>query len=159
MIRDFQMIGRIGKIDTIQTQKGGQGCEVRIACSDYKDGEETTDWFSVVCFGKTADNVIDFYKVGDLVFFSGAIKMDTWKDKSTGKDRSRVKLLGFRSRRISKGEASRNAQEADNQGGGGYQQQPNQQQPDQQQGYNQQPNQGGYGNQGYTPPGSGGGYR
>ena len=107
MLRDFQMIGRLGKIDEIQLRKqGSRGCELRVACSDFKDGEESTAWFSVVCFGKTAETVLDVYSVGDLLFLSGMIDMETWTDKQTGKDRTKMKLKAFRTRRISKGKTS-----------------------------------------------------
>ena len=142
MLRDFQMIGRIGKIDEIQMRKqGSKGCEVRIACSDFKDGEEATSWFTVTCFGKSADNVLDFYNTGDQIFVSGSIDMDTWKDKQTGKDRFKMRLKAFRTRRLSKGKTSRAEEPAQSQeqpqqqsqGGntGGYAQQFD----DQQQGY------------------------
>lgn len=107
MLRDFQMIGRLGKIDEIQLRKqGSRGCELRIACSDFKGGEESTAWFSVACFGKTAETVLDVYSVGDLLFLSGIIDMETWVDKQSGKDRTKMKLKAFRTRRISKGKAS-----------------------------------------------------
>jgi single-strand DNA-binding protein len=110
MLRDFQMIGRLGKIDEIQLRKqGNRGCELRIACSDFKDGEESTAWFSVVCFGKTAETALDVYSVGDLLFLSGMIDMETWTDKQSGKDRTKMKLKAFRSRRISKGKTSQEA--------------------------------------------------
>ena len=130
------MIGRIGKIDEIQMRKqGSRGCEVRIACSDFKDGQEATSWFSVTCFGNSAATVLDIYKTGDQIFLSGSIDMDTWTDKESGKERSRMRLKAFRTRRLAKGKNSRD--EAGE--GGGYQQpQQQQQQPQQQQG-------GGYG--------------
>mgnify|MGYP003627922263 CR=1 FL=1 len=107
MLRDFQMIGRLGRLDEIPLKtQGNRGCELRVACSDYKDGEETTSWFSVTCFGKTADTAIDMYNVGDLLFVSGIFDMETWKDKQTGKDRTKLKLKAFRCRRISKGKLS-----------------------------------------------------
>lgn len=110
MLRDFQMIGRLGRIDEIPLKtQGNRGCELRVACSDYKDGEETTSWYSVVCFGKTADTALDMYNVGDLLFVSGIFDMETWKDKQTGKDKSKMKLKAFRARRISKGKLSQEA--------------------------------------------------
>lgn len=133
MLRDFQMIGRIGKIDEIQMRKqGSRGCEVRIACSDFKDGQEATSWFSVTCFGNSAASVLDMYNTGDQIFVSGSIDMDTWTDKESGKERSRMRLKAFRTRRLMKGKISRE------QSGDQPQQQQQQQQPQQQQG-------GGYG--------------
>ena len=101
------MIGRLGRLDEIPLRKqGSRGCEMRIACADFKDGEEKTAWFSVVAFGKTAETVLDIYKVGDQLFLSGVIDMDSWNDKETGKERTKMKLKAFRTRRISKGKAS-----------------------------------------------------
>jgi len=140
MLRDFQMIGRLGRLDEIQMRKqGSRGCEMRIACADFKDGEEKTAWFSVVSFGNTANTILDMYKVGDQIFLSGVIDMDTWTDKESGKERSKIKLKAFRSRRISKGKASQE---------GGEQQQGAPQQA------SQQPQGGGY-NQNYAPQGGG----
>ena len=79
MLRDFQMIGRLGRLDEIQMRKqGSRGCEMRIACSDFKDGQETTAWFTVVAFGNVAGTILDMYKVGDQIFLSGTIDLDTW---------------------------------------------------------------------------------
>ena len=125
MLRDFQMIGRIGKIDEIQLRKAGsRGCEVRIACSDFKGGEETTSWFTVTCFGKSAETVLDIYNTGDQIFVSGSIDMDTWQDKQTGKDRFKMRLKAFRTRRLAKGKSSREEGQNDSpQSDGGYAQQ------------------------------------
>jgi len=140
MLRDFQMIGRLGNIEEIQLRKeGSRGCELRIACSDFKGGEESTAWFSVVCFGKTAETVLDVYSVGDLLFLSGMIDMETWTDKQSGKDRTKMKLKAFRTRRISKGKASQEAQ------------------PDRHHEQDQQAPGSGY-NQEYQPPQSKGNY-
>ena len=44
--------------------------------------------------------------VGDQIFLSGTIDLDTWTDKTSGKERTKIKLKAFRSRRIQKGKAS-----------------------------------------------------
>ena len=116
MLRDFQMIGRNGKIDEIQLRKEwSRGCDVRVACSDYKKGEESTSWFSVACFGNTAATVLDIYAVGDQVFFSGTIDMESWTDKQSGKERTKMKLKAFRSRRLAKGKSSQESAQNNNQ--------------------------------------------
>lgn len=133
MLRDFQMIGRIGKLDEIKMRSAdSKGCEMRIACSDFKDGQESTSWFTVVAFGRVAITALDQYNVGDQIFLSGTIDMDKWTDKTTGKERSAMKLKAFRCRRLAKG---KNSSE-------GGQQQQQQDYPQQQQ---QQGQYGGYG--------------
>ena len=133
MLRDFQLIGRIGKLDEIKMRSAdSKGCEMRIACSDFKDGQESTSWFTVVAFGRVAITALDQYNVGDQIFLSGTIDMDKWTDKTTGKERSAMKLKAFRCRRLAKG---KNSSE-------GGQQQQHQDYPQQQQ---QQGQYGGYG--------------
>lgn len=145
MLRDFNMIRRIGKIDEIQLRKeGSRGCEVRVACSDFKNGEESTAWFSVACFGNTAVTVLDIYAVGDQVFFSGTIDMESWTDKQSGKERTKMKLKAFRSRRLAKGKSSQEAAQTNDQGHG-YAPQNNQ--PASYGGMNQQPSYDDGGNQ------------
>lgn len=134
MLRDFQIIGRIGKIDEIKMRSSeNKGCELRIACSDFKDGQETTSWFTVVAFGKVAITALEHYAVGDQVFLSGTIDQDKWNDKTTGKERTAMKLKAFRCRRLAKGKQS-----------SGQEQQPQQQPQQQQQQYGQQGQYGGY---------------
>tara|TARA_R100000231_G_scaffold131646_1_gene103776 strand:+ start:217 stop:618 length:402 start_codon:yes stop_codon:yes gene_type:complete len=121
MLRDFQMIGRIGKLDEIKMRSAdSKGCEMRIACSDFKDGQESTSWFTVVAFGRVAITAIDQYNVGDQIFLSGTIDMDKWTDKTTGKERSAMKLKAFRCRRLAKGKNSSEGQQPQQQQYGGY---------------------------------------
>ena len=150
MIKDFQIMGTIGKIDTIQLKTGGAGCEVRVACSSMYKGEETTEWFGVTLFGKSAETVLEVYNVGDMVYFTGIIGQDKWMDKDSGKERSKVKFTGFRCRRIRKGKLSTEQ-------GGGESQSPEYKKPEQfQPPQQQQPQGGGYGgyNQGQGYGGS-----
>tara|TARA_Y100000401_G_scaffold55978_1_gene44356 strand:- start:486 stop:914 length:429 start_codon:yes stop_codon:yes gene_type:complete len=141
MLRDFQMIGRIGKLDEIKMRSAdSKGCEMRIACSDFKDGQESTSWFTVVAFGRVAITAIDQYNVGDQIFLSGTIDMDKWTDKTTGKERSAMKLKAFRCRRLAKGKNSSEGQQQQ------QYQQPQQQQQQQYGGYGQHQG-GGYNEQ------------
>ena len=131
MLRDFQMIGRLGKIDEIKLKSSdNRGVNIRVACTTFRQGEESTAWFTVTCFGAPAASVLDYYAVGDLLFISGSIDMDTWTDKE-GKERQSMKLKGFRLRKLAKGK--------------GGEDQPQQEQP--QQGQQQAPQREGSGQQ------------
>jgi len=107
MIKDFTILGTIGAMEPIKIQSGGEGVELRIACSDFRNNEEVTDWFNVVMFGRPAGTALEKYNVGDQVWLTGGLRVDTWDDKTTGKKRSRVKFNAFRCRRISKGKRSK----------------------------------------------------
>lgn len=106
MLRDFQMIGRLGKIEEIQLKSSeNRGVNMRVACTTFRQGEESTEWYSVTSFGAPAASVLDHYAVGDLLFISGSIDMDTWTDKE-GKERKTMKLKAFRLRKLAKGKNS-----------------------------------------------------
>ena len=57
----------------------------------YKDNE-TTDWSECVAFGKTAENIVKYFRKGSLIYIEGKSTLDTWKDDS-GKTHSKHKIL------------------------------------------------------------------
>jgi single-strand DNA-binding protein len=44
-------------------------------------------------FGKTAENIAKFFSKGKPIFVEGRLKLDTWKDKTDGSDRSKMKVV------------------------------------------------------------------
>jgi single-strand DNA-binding protein len=45
-----------------------------------------TDWFNVICLGKTAENVGKFLKKGQLVLVDGKLQNRLWENKSGNKN-------------------------------------------------------------------------
>lgn len=58
-------------------------------------------------FGKTAENIAKFFAKGRPIFIEGRLKFDTWKDKTDGSNRSKLKVV------------VENFQFVDSKGGGG----------------------------------------
>jgi single-strand DNA-binding protein len=65
--------------------------------------EEETDWFHLEIWGCSAQVAADYVRKGSLLGISGSARLETWTDKTTGKERSkmavrvdRLKLLGSR---------------------------------------------------------------
>ena len=58
-------------------------------------GEERDEVTFVECdaWGKTAELLQQYTGKGDPLFVSGRLKLDTWKDKTTGQDRSRLGVV------------------------------------------------------------------
>ena len=44
-------------------------------------------------FGKTAENISKFFSKGRPIFLEGRLKLDTWKDKTDGSNRSKLKVV------------------------------------------------------------------
>lgn len=58
-------------------------------------GEEREEVTFVDCdaWGKTAETLAKYCAKGDPLFISGRLKLDTWKDKESGEDRSRLGVV------------------------------------------------------------------
>lgn len=72
-------------------------CTLRLATNERRrnaEGEwvEHTEWHSVVCFGKTAENCANFLAKGRQVLVEGRIQTRKWQDQE-GKDRYKTEIL------------------------------------------------------------------
>lgn len=57
-----------------------------------EDREEVT-FVDCDAWGKTAETLAKYCAKGDPLFVSGRLKLDTWKDKATNEDRSRLGVV------------------------------------------------------------------
>jgi single-strand DNA-binding protein len=109
-LNQCNFIGNIGRDPEVSALPGG-GTVIKfsIACSEtWKDkttGErrESTEWVSVVIFGKLAEIAGQYLKKGSQVYISGKMKTRKWQDKTSGQDRytteivaEEMKMLGGR---------------------------------------------------------------
>ena len=87
--------GRVGKDPEVRYTPQGQAVmELSVAATDKytaRDGskKEETCWINAVCFGGWAENLVGTTK-GDLMQIEGALRQDTWDDKTTGAKRSKT---------------------------------------------------------------------
>lgn len=80
------LIGNVGTDPEVRFTSGGLAvCTLRIACNEQKKVDEKwvdhVEWFSVVCWGKKAENAGQFLTKGSQVFVEGPSRMNKWKDK------------------------------------------------------------------------------
>jgi single-strand DNA-binding protein len=86
------LIGNLGRDPEVRsTASGTSVCNLRIATSERRKDREGnwndhTEWHSVVCFGRTADNVGRFLAKGRQVYIEGRLQTRKWQDKD-GADR------------------------------------------------------------------------
>jgi single-strand DNA-binding protein len=62
---------------------------------DKASGEMKEEVTFVDCeaFGKTAENIARFFSKGKPILVEGRLKLDTWKDKTDGSNRSKLKVV------------------------------------------------------------------
>jgi single-strand DNA-binding protein len=55
--------------------------------------KEEVTFVDCEAFGKTAENISKFFSKGKPIFLEGRLKLDTWKDKTDGSNRSKLKVV------------------------------------------------------------------
>lgn len=80
------IIGNLGSDPEMRySQTGTAMCNLRVAVTDRrKDGDnfsDHTEWFTVICFGKIAENAQKFLKKGRQIFAEGRFQVRKWIDK------------------------------------------------------------------------------
>ena len=60
--------------------------------SDGQTKEETT-FIDCEAWGKTAENIVRYFTKGKPIFIEGRLKLDQWKDKNDGSNRSKLKVV------------------------------------------------------------------
>ena len=91
------LIGNLGKDPEVrQTQSGTSVGNLSLGVTERrKEGDEykdRTEWVSVDCFGKTAENAAKLLQKGRQVFVEGRLQTRTWEDKN-GQTRYTTEVL------------------------------------------------------------------
>ncbi len=119
MVNKVILIGNLGQDPEPRTTASGNTVlNMRIATNERRknqDGEwdDHTEWHSVVCFGRTADNIAKYKKKGDQLYIEGRLQTRKWQDRD-GNDRWSTEIVAFTVKFI----GSRGGGEG--YGGGGY---------------------------------------
>ena len=87
------LIGRLGKDPELRVTQGGTSVAKFSLAVDRHDEAKTTDWFEVTCFGKVAENTGQYMRKGCMVGITGRLRQDTWTDKQSGQNRSKVTVI------------------------------------------------------------------
>ena len=92
-----QMIGNIGQdIELRNTNSGTAVTTLRLAVNERAkvNGEwgDVTNWFDIVCWGKTAELCSQYLRKGSPVFVVGRLSARSYEDKS-GQKRTKVEVV------------------------------------------------------------------
>jgi len=86
------LVGNLGKDPESRTTQGGHTVtNMRIATTErQKDSDgnwgEHTEWHSIVCWGRTAENTAKYLSKGRQIYVEGRLRTRKWQDRD-GNDR------------------------------------------------------------------------
>lgn len=135
------LMGNITRdIELRYTPKGTAVADIGLAVNRVRTGEsgeriEETTFVDVTLWGRTAEVVHQYAAKGHPLFVEGRLQMDTWVDKATGGNRSKLKVVADNIQLMGSKGGGGGGQQAPSQNQGGapsYQQAPPQQQQQQQ---------------------------
>ena len=92
------LLGNLGKDpDLRMTSAQNPVCNFTLATNERRkdasgNWSDHTEWHTIVCFGKTAENCSKYLKKGKQVFIDGKIQTRKWQDKE-GKDRYTTEIV------------------------------------------------------------------
>lgn len=55
--------------------------------------KEEVSFFDCTAFGRTAENINEYFQKGSPILLEARLKQETWEDKTDGRKRSKVKLI------------------------------------------------------------------
>ena len=93
------LVGNLGNDPELRYTPGGQAvCDLRIATTESftgRDGEkkESTEWHTVVVWGKQAENCSKYLSKGRQAYVEGRLRTRTWDDKETGKKNYKTEIV------------------------------------------------------------------
>ncbi len=92
-INKVELLGRVGTDPEMKyTPNGTAVTNLRLATDRYRrDGEDATDWHTVIVWGKTAEAVNNYVQKGQRVYVAGRLVQNTWEAED-GQRRSRTEV-------------------------------------------------------------------
>jgi single-strand DNA-binding protein len=88
------LVGRVGgEPDVKHFESGSVKCSVTLAVNRAAKNNDQPDWFNLEFWGKQADIVERFVRKGSLIGVKGALKFESWTDRSTGALRTKPVIL------------------------------------------------------------------
>jgi single-strand DNA-binding protein len=98
-LNKVMLMGNITReIELRYTPKGTAVADIGLAVNRVRTGEsgeriEETTFVDITLWGRTAEVVHQYAGKGQPLFVEGRLQMDTWVDKTTGGNRSKLKVV------------------------------------------------------------------
>tara|TARA_Y100001968_G_C18918600_1_gene508690 strand:+ start:83 stop:472 length:390 start_codon:yes stop_codon:yes gene_type:complete len=102
-INSVNLVGRAGRDPEVRYFESGSVVANLTMAVNRRSKNDEPDWFNLEIWGKQAQVAADYVKKGSLIGVTGSFKLDSWKDRKTGEEKSkpvirvdRLDLLGNR---------------------------------------------------------------
>ena len=120
-INSVTLVGRAGRDPELRYFESGSVVANLTMAVNRRSRKEEPDWFNLEIWGKQAQVAADYVKKGSLIGITGSFKLDSWKDRNTGQDRSkpvvrvdRLELLGSKKDSLSNSQSNEPQSRAQN---------------------------------------------
>jgi len=92
-INRVELLGRVGSDPELRRTQGGTAVvQLRLATERRREnGNDETDWHTVVCWAKQAEAVAEYVRKGERVYVAGRMQQQSWETDG-GKRRSRTEI-------------------------------------------------------------------
>jgi single-strand DNA-binding protein len=88
------LVGRVGgDPDVKYFESGSVKCRLTLAVNRISKNNDQPDWFTLELWGKQAEVAEKYVQKGKLIGVKGALKFDSWTDKSSGASRTTPIIL------------------------------------------------------------------
>lgn len=99
-LNKVQLMGNITRDPEVRyTPKGTAVTDISLAVNRNYTGEdgqrhEETTFVDITFWGRQAEVIGEYMKKGRPIYVEGRLQLDTWEDKTSGQQRSRLKVVG-----------------------------------------------------------------
>jgi single-strand DNA-binding protein len=99
-LNKVQLIGNLTRDPELRSTRGGTHlCDFGLAINrrwkdDHGETHEETTFVDVTFWGRIAEAITKWTKKGHSLYVEGRLQLDTWEDKQTGQQRSRLRVIG-----------------------------------------------------------------
>ena len=92
-INRVELLGRVGSDPELRRTQGGTAVvQLRLATERRREnGNDETDWHTVVCWAKQAEAVAEYVCTGERVYVAGRLQQRSW-ETDEGERRSRIEV-------------------------------------------------------------------
>ncbi|MYA01822.1 MAG: single-stranded DNA-binding protein [Chloroflexi bacterium] len=92
-INRVELLGRVGSDPELRHTHGGTAvAQLRLATDRRREnGNDETDWHTVVCWAKQAEAVAEYVRKGERVYVAGRLQQHSWETDG-GERRSQIEI-------------------------------------------------------------------
>ena len=95
-MNNVTLFGNLGADPELKNTGTGKAvCNLSVATTERYNEQDSTEWHSVVCWEKTAENVCKYLNRGSKVLVNGRLQTRSWEDKE-GKKQYKTEIVAHR---------------------------------------------------------------